>query len=51
MPSVPLPPEVSAYLAEPHLAVGASLRPDGAPHTAATWYGWDGAEPWPPDSA
>ena len=29
MPSVPIPPEVSAYLAEPHLAVVASLRPDG----------------------
>ena len=42
MPPGPVPAEVSAYLAEPHLAVIASLRPDGAPHTAATWYGWDG---------
>ena len=42
MPLAPVPPEVGDYLAEPHLAVVASLRPDGAPHTAATWYGWDG---------
>ena len=42
MPSGPVPPAVSAYLAEPHLAVVATLRGDGSPHTAATWYGWDG---------
>ncbi len=42
MPAGPVPPEVSAFLAEPHLAVVASLRADGTPHTATTWYGWDG---------
>jgi PPOX class probable F420-dependent enzyme len=41
MPDVPVPPEVDGFLAHPHAAVVATLRPDGAPHTAATWYDWE----------
>jgi PPOX class probable F420-dependent enzyme len=41
MPSVPVPPEVDAFLAQPHPAVVATVRPDGSPHTAATWYDWE----------
>ncbi len=41
MPSAPVPPEVAAVLAKPYLAVIATLRPDGAPRTAATWYDWE----------
>ena len=40
MPSSPLPPELVAFLREPHPAVVATLRPDGSPHTVATWYDW-----------
>jgi PPOX class probable F420-dependent enzyme len=43
MPRLPLPPEVDAFLRRPNPAVVASLRPDGSPHTVATWYLWDGA--------
>ena len=42
MPPTPLPPDVEEFLREPHPAVVASLRPDGSPHTAPTWYDWDG---------
>ena len=42
MPRGPVPAEVSAFLAEPNLAIIATLRPDGAPHTATTWFAWDG---------
>jgi PPOX class probable F420-dependent enzyme len=42
VPSAPVPPDVDAYLRDSHFAVIASLRPDGAPHTATTWYEWDG---------
>lgn len=38
MPKPPLPDEIQAVLAEPHPAVMASLKPDGAPLTVATWY-------------
>jgi PPOX class probable F420-dependent enzyme len=41
MPRVPVPPEVVAVLAKPYLAVVATVRPDGSPHTAATWYEWE----------
>ena len=41
MPRVPVPPEVDEFLAQPRAAVIATLRPDGSPHTAATWYDWD----------
>jgi PPOX class probable F420-dependent enzyme len=42
MPKPPLPPEVDALLRKPSPAVIATLRADGSPHTAATWYDWDG---------
>lgn len=38
MPPVPLPPELADFLQLPNPAVVASLRHDGSPHTAATWY-------------
>jgi PPOX class probable F420-dependent enzyme len=41
MPRVPVPPEVAALLAKPYLAVVATVRPDGSPHTATTWYEWE----------
>ena len=41
MPPLPLPPELDEFLRRPNPAVVASLRPDGSPHTAATWYLWD----------
>lgn len=41
MPPAPVPPSVADFLSEPNLAVVATLRPDGAPHTAATWYDWE----------
>jgi PPOX class probable F420-dependent enzyme len=42
VPRLPLPPEVDEFLRRPNPAVLASLRPDGSPHTVATWYLWDG---------
>ena len=41
MPKPPVPPEVEAFLARPNPAVVATVRPDGSPHTAATWYDWE----------
>jgi PPOX class probable F420-dependent enzyme len=41
MPPAPVPPEIVAFLREPHPAVIATLRADGSPHTVATWYDWD----------
>ena len=41
MPPAPLPPELVEFLKEPHAAVIATVRSDGAPYTAATWYDWD----------
>ena len=43
MPAAPLPDELVAFLRRPHPAVIATLRPDGSPHTVATWYDWDDA--------
>jgi PPOX class probable F420-dependent enzyme len=40
VPQVPVPPDVDEFLAQPNAAVIATLRPDGSPHTAATWYDW-----------
>jgi PPOX class probable F420-dependent enzyme len=40
MPRLPLTPRVDRLLLKPNVAVVASLRPDGTPHTAATWYEW-----------
>jgi PPOX class probable F420-dependent enzyme len=42
MPPLPLPPEVDGFLRRPNPAVLASVRPDGSPHTVATWYLWEG---------
>ena len=36
------PPEIDELLRRPNPAVVATLRPDGSPHTVATWYLWDG---------
>jgi PPOX class probable F420-dependent enzyme len=41
MPKPPVPPEVDEFLQRPNPAVVATLRPDGAPHTVATWYLWE----------
>ncbi len=41
MPKPPLPRELDEFLAQPHLAVIATTRPDGGPHSAATWYLWE----------
>lgn len=41
MPHAPLPLEVDEFLRRPNHAVIATLRPDGSPHTAPTWYDWD----------
>ena len=36
-----LPEEVSAFLAERHLATLTTLRPDGSPHVVAVGFTWD----------
>ena len=41
VPKPPVPPEIDAFLHAPNPAVVATLRPDGSPHTAATWYDWE----------
>jgi PPOX class probable F420-dependent enzyme len=41
MPRVPVPAEVSEFLARPNPAVIATLRPDGSPHSVPTWYDWE----------
>lgn len=41
MPRPPVPRELDEFLTRPNPAVIATLRPDGSPHTAATWYIWD----------
>lgn len=41
MPRVPVPSQVSEFLARPNPAVIATLRPDGSPHSVPTWYDWD----------
>ena len=41
MPAPPLPPELDEFLSRATPAVVATLRPDGSPHTAATWYDWE----------
>jgi len=42
MPKPPLPGELTEFLAAPHPSVIATLEPDGTPHSAATWYLWEG---------
>jgi PPOX class probable F420-dependent enzyme len=41
MPASPVTPEVDAFLRKPNPCVIATLRPDGAPHTAAGWFAWE----------
>jgi PPOX class probable F420-dependent enzyme len=41
MPKPPIPQELELFLAQPHPAVIATLRPDGSPNTVATWYLWE----------
>jgi PPOX class probable F420-dependent enzyme len=41
MPNPPLPPELQEFLTQPNPSVIGTLDPDGAPHTAATWYLWE----------
>jgi PPOX class probable F420-dependent enzyme len=41
MPKTPLPPELHEFLAKPNPAVIGTVRPDGSPHTVATWYLWE----------
>jgi PPOX class probable F420-dependent enzyme len=36
-----LPPEVSAFLTERHLATLTTMRPDGTPHVVAVGFTWD----------
>ncbi len=41
MPKPPLPEAAVTMLAKPNPSVIATLRPDGQPVSAATWYLWD----------
>ena len=41
MPKPPLPAELDEFLQRPNPAVIATVKPDGAPHTVATWYLWE----------
>jgi PPOX class probable F420-dependent enzyme len=41
VPKLPLPKELDDFLTQPNPSVIASVRPDGSPHTAATWYLWE----------
>jgi PPOX class probable F420-dependent enzyme len=41
LPRAPLPPELVEFLKKPHAAVIATVRSDGAPYAAATWYDWE----------
>lgn len=37
---MPIPPEIEELLGAPNMAVIATLRPDGRPHSVPTWYEW-----------
>ena len=41
MSARPIPAAVRQFLAQPNMAVVASVMPSGMPHTAATWYDWE----------
>jgi PPOX class probable F420-dependent enzyme len=41
MPTGPLPEKLVELLRKPNPAVIATLEPDGAPNTVATWYLWE----------
>jgi PPOX class probable F420-dependent enzyme len=36
--------QAEAFLREPHIAVLATVRPDGRPHVVPTWYEYDNGE-------
>lgn len=38
MPPAPIPPEIEEFLRKPNPAIVATIRPDGSPHSVATWY-------------
>jgi PPOX class probable F420-dependent enzyme len=38
------PEEITAFLDEPHIAVMATVRPDGRPHAVPIWYEYDAGE-------
>ena len=38
MPAAPIPLEIEEFLRKPNPAVVATARPDGSPHSVATWY-------------
>jgi PPOX class probable F420-dependent enzyme len=40
VPLAPLPDELVEFLKRPHAAVISTVRSDGAPYSAATWYDW-----------
>jgi PPOX class probable F420-dependent enzyme len=42
MPAAPIPRAIHEFLAQPNIAVVATIMPSGYPHTAATWYDWEG---------
>lgn len=41
MPKPPIPDELQELLTKPNPSVIATLKPDGSPHTVATWYLWE----------
>jgi PPOX class probable F420-dependent enzyme len=41
VPRPPLPRELDELVSRPNPAVVATVRGDGSPHTAATWYDWE----------
>jgi PPOX class probable F420-dependent enzyme len=41
VPPAPLPPEIVGFLKAPNAAIISTIRSDGAPYSAATWYDWD----------
>jgi PPOX class probable F420-dependent enzyme len=44
VPLAPLPENLVEFLKQPHAAVIATVRSDGAPYSAATWYDWEGGK-------
>jgi PPOX class probable F420-dependent enzyme len=41
MPKPPVPPELTALLANPNPCIMGMLKPNGDPVTVATWYFWE----------
>jgi PPOX class probable F420-dependent enzyme len=40
----PLPPDIDELLMQANPAVIGTVKPDGSPHTVATWYLWENGE-------